>query len=378
MNLDFILNSFMTEPEDEFVDFMTNYNGHEGLLMDMFSYLKSEDNEFIKQNKKTINDIEIMKQHMPKIPRNLKSKSAREAYQEEIFNFFNDWVPVIESRKVANALQNKLKFVLFDPTTRDLINGENIDYGYGDVVRFIGMPRIVSKILRTDINPFYTPINYPVPDFDLNSMLEMYQDKIRLDVKLHDLAKYYTIVKKNYILYKKKLDSSDEETARHTNEYLNYITTLIQYIRSLSVYHQLKLNPIVWSKTIENQTRPMENFIHNDLQELLLIINSDIAVDDVNNLKKKPLLSIQNTIPAKFGELLSGENSIKDPSNLNVNKEPEGKFGLTEDKESSDDDEEDKNVDAMLRSAKRMKNEERPHKRSNVLNLGIKHRNYDD
>jgi len=188
-----------------------------------------------------------------------------------------------------NEMQKSCPFVLADPNCSS--SSGPLSYGYADLYRFLGLqlgtwgvakvrspkpaytPQVPPGNLAMDIdgsryftnNPFFVPVNYPIPDYHGNQMmLSIYENNPG------SLVKKLRAIYDNFVQNKAKLSGGGASTNADHEKYfvksnMKDMLTLVHYIMKkefdpyyLTNYMFSGLNP-----------RPMQTYFRNNLDALL-------------------------------------------------------------------------------------------------------------
>lgn len=299
-----ILNVFNTKSNTEFINMMLNYPQHSNLLSDLYVFTNSLRERMETRSKRSKEKFKRFTQtkFLPRLTED------REKYQFDVFARLRQ-IPFEYKTVYINKLQERVPFVILDPHLRALKSGERISYGIGDVMRFVGMPKIINRInkLPETENPFNARINYNVPDFELNMFMDTLYDIHNINNKIQHLKQLYAYTKQAYKTYKKKRNTSRDNAQEIQKYYLQYILNLIELLKKVSEIHYQQMSPVTWSKHVEGQERPMETYIKENIDLIATLVNTNLRqIGEQTVIATKPRVALARPVD---NELLTVERA---------------------------------------------------------------------
>lgn len=148
-------------------------------------------------------------------------------------------------------LQQTVPFMLTDPGQKKIKKGTKVKYGYADLFRFQGWP-YTRGMAKNGNNPWYNPIQYPIPDVRGNRVFAKFLDS--------SPAKQYDEI--NTLI--RAVESKGGVFKPNSTEY----KTLYGMMFNLAAM----LDPTFLSKFVPGQERPTEVYAMKDLDRKLAIM----------------------------------------------------------------------------------------------------------
>lgn len=167
-------------------------------------------------------------------------------------HYLGQFNPVSQLIKLQE-LQAMVPFMLTDPQ-RKLLNGRSIKYGYGDLWHFLGYP-FSNGMLRSPENPFYHPIQYPIPDPRANQVFaEIHESSPGKQLK--ELQKFV-----------KQLGKNKNNKIKPGTEPYKLLSGMVFNLLSL-------LDPTFMSLHLPGQERPMLSYSMKNIPRKLGLLTS--------------------------------------------------------------------------------------------------------
>ena len=270
--IEYLINKIKTMTASEFKEFIRDNSNNLVVLKIIGEYLRNERNHMYTRQKREKAVALSFGDLMPLLPTD-DTKANRKIHQLKLFKFLRQEMPPSVAVEISNLLQSQAKHMIFDPEMRKLLPGEVVKYGEGDVLHFIGIPGLIADstgLNKTDLNPLYANMVYPIPDYNLNTILQEFEEHINLEQRLKALLHEHVRIKKIFI--------SDRNEAGRMR--LIESKRVIDHLAATINYHNMKLDPAHWSESVEGQERPMKNYVGNNLTNLHLIATNRVIYDE--------------------------------------------------------------------------------------------------
>lgn len=187
-------------------------------------------------------------------------------FQRTLQKHLHELPPQFQLREL-NRVQKNCKFSLLDPQGKQL-SPKKMHYGYADLYNFLGYP-FGPGIVRSSMqgqNPFYNPIEYPVPNIYSNNVLS-YIKRFSPTQKLIDAKEIFDEINSktggNWLIGpvdSKVLDESNKKKIERMAELL--------YDVANRVY-----SPVTLSHMVYGQERPMKTFEDANFNRMLWELN---------------------------------------------------------------------------------------------------------
>jgi len=220
-----------------------------------------------------------------------------------------------------NKMQEQCPFILTDPSLRPASSGQ-INYGFGDLYRFLGLPLSDVKIGRytpkkplykpklpprfydikgnLQVNPLFHPVKYqyPIPDNQANELLsKIYMNSpvfmFHKLVELHNkMGKYHSMTGGNPG-QGLAIPTNKDHNKFYINANFNDMITLVHHImkKELDPYY---LTHHLLSMDADGNRPPMQSYFRTELDALLFQLLTSNRLYNVNNKKLTDGLNISS------------------------------------------------------------------------------------
>jgi hypothetical protein len=176
-----------------------------------------------------------------------------------------------------NRVQKKCKFSLLDPQGKKL-SPDKMHYGFADLYNFMGYP-FGPGIVRSSMqgqNPFYNPIEHPVPNIYSNNVLS-YVKRFSPTQKLIDAKEIFDEINSktggNWMIGpvdSKILDESNKKKIERMAELLHDVVNRVY-------------SPVTLSHMVYGQERPMKTFEDANFNRMLWELNQVHLIKPINS-----------------------------------------------------------------------------------------------
>lgn len=277
--IDTIHKLYVQYDRDRFREKLFQIEEHDRLLNELKKYIGVEAKKIKKKHDKIGRIMQTLQ--IPDFSTFDKSMIHSKLYE------FLPTIPSMMMVDILNKIQGTSNFVILDPGLRAIKPQEKIYYGHADVFRFLGAFRPQLAGIKTHNNPFYSEIDYPVPDYASNNYFNTLFSEMNVQKYVDDIISKFAEAKKYYMAYTKKGKN------RESMEFVRYIDILIEIVKNVNEIHRIKYDPVAWSKTESRQSRPMENYIHTNFPEI---------INEIYRETKKRVIETEKIPRVKFVE----------------------------------------------------------------------------
>jgi len=196
-------------------------------------------------------------------------------YRKQVFDYLKE-VPRMFRLQELNEIQKNVAFTVIDPERQV---AEEFVYGPGDFLRFVaevGNTDTENILIRKTNNPLYAPMRYEIPDMSFNNIVRDLQSDT-------DPSRIFSALARTLAIF-------DGIQPNEKDERIRVIIRVLDFIKKLRM---LKYDPITLSKLSKEQTRPMENYIYENFNDILQnfdkkmskrIKNLGIQMKDLNSM----------------------------------------------------------------------------------------------
>jgi hypothetical protein len=225
-------------------------------------------------------------------------------YQTAIWSYLKDLTPEYQLEKLNN-MQRGCPFMIADPLQRSCGTGPKaIMYGYADLYRFMGFP-FTKGLSRVKDNPFYNPIEYPIPDHKGNIVLNtIYQ--MNPKTKLRNMKYLLEHINDPNIrnIYSSEYGGPSPRViyggSKKSKKNVSVKSSMLNVVDVLDEILRNQYDPSRLSRLIDGQERPMEKYFIDNFATTLSNFNKVHAMVSKSKASDESPVYLKNDVSYKL------------------------------------------------------------------------------